>query len=507
MKNKMKNKWITSVVLITAIVLVANLISQDFFLRVDFSEDKQYTLSWATKDLLKNLHEPITVKAYFSENVPPNVAKVRKDFKEMLVEYNNRSKGMVVYEFVDPSAKEDIEQEATQEGIQPVMIDVREKDQMKQQKAYLGAIISMGDRKEVIPVIQPGAALEYTLSKAIKKLSVVEKPSVGILQGHGEPQIQELAQVYAELSVLYQVEPLTLNDSAAIPERIKTIAIVRPTDSIKQSHFAQLDAFLARGGKILVAASNVNANLQQAIASASAAGIDQWLKTKGILLNQNIVIDASCSQIQVVQKNGAFQMIQQIQFPYIPVIKTFSKTSIGSGLEAVILPFASTIEYNGSPANIYTPLAYTSDKSNIEQLPVFFNIQRIWHESDFPKHQLVVAATLEGKLAGDQRSKLVIIGDGDFVINGKQGEQQKLSPDNINMFVNSIDWLSDDTGLIELRTKSVTARPLDELGDGTRTTLKWLNFLLPILLIGAYGIWRAQAKRIQRIKRMEERYV
>jgi len=142
----MKNKLLTSIILVVAIVLIANLISQDFFVRLDFSEDKQFTLNQATKNILKGLEEPVTIKAYFSENLPPNVAKVKKDFKEMLIEYNNRSKGMLVYEFIDPGKNEEIEQEAMQAGIQPIMIDVREKDQMKQQKAYMGAIVSMGER-------------------------------------------------------------------------------------------------------------------------------------------------------------------------------------------------------------------------------------------------------------------------------------------------------------------------------------------------------------------------
>jgi gliding-associated putative ABC transporter substrate-binding component GldG len=507
----MKNKLITTIILVAAIVLIANIISQDFFVRLDFSEDKQYTLNQATKDILKNLQEPVTIKAYFSENLPPNVAKVKKDFKEMLIEYNNRSKGMLVYEFIDPSKNEETEQEAMQAGVQPIMIDVREKDQMKQQKAYMGAVISMGERKEVLPFVQPGAALEYTLSKAIKKLSIIDKPTLGIMQGHGEPTIQEIVQAYNELNVLYNVEPFTLSDTTTIPDRIKTITIIRPKDTISQTQLQQLDQFLAKGGKILIATSRVNANLQTASSSVLSTGLEKWLKGKGLSLNEDIVVDASCSQIQVVQNAGGFQMIRQIQFPYIPLIKNFSKTSaIGGGLETLAMPFSSSIDYIGAPSNKYTPIAFTSEKSGSEMLPVYFNIQKNWTESDFPKKNIVVAASLEGKLVGEAESKIVLISNGDFIINGTQGQgqqQQQLAPDNINLFVNSIDWLSDDTGLIGLRTKAITARPIEELSDASRSTLKWLNFLLPILLIIGYGFFRAQLKRNKRIKRMEESYV
>jgi len=72
--------------------------------------------------------------------------------------------------------------------------------------------------------------------------------------------------------------------------------------------------------------------------------------------------------------------------------------------------------------------------------------------------------------------------------------------------VNSIDWLSDDTGLIELRTKGVVSRPIDQLEEGTQNLLKYLNFLLPIILVLIYGFIRMQRKKITRIKRMEESY-
>ena len=408
----------------------------------------------------------------------------------------------------DTNEDEEKEQEAVQAGINPVMIDVREKDQMKQQKAYMGAVVTMGERKEVIPFIQPNAPIEYTLSKAIKKLSVVDKPVVGLLQGHSEPGIGEIIQAYNEMSVLYNVEPITLSDTTTIPERIKAIIIIQPKDTIKQSHLEQLDQFLAKGGKVLVAASRANSNLQNAYSSVLNTGLEKWLKSKGIIVNENLVVDVSCSQIQVVQNMGGYQMIRQMQFPYIPIIKNFGSHSISGGLEAVVLPFVSSIDYSGSPNVNYTPIAFSSEKSGSEMLPVYFNIQRNWMESDFRQKKLAVAATFEGKLAGNTSSKMVVIGCGDFIINGRQGQQQQqLTPDNINLFVNSLDWLADETGLIDLRTKSVTARPIKQLEDATKTFVKLLNFLVPILLAIGYGFYRFQSKKLLRIKRMEEEYV
>ena len=102
---------------------------------------------------------------------------------------------------------------------------------------------------------------------------------------------------------------------------------------------------------------------------------------------------------------------------------------------------------------------------------------------------------------------MVVIADGDFAINGSGQNARQQNADNVNLMVNSIDYLSDDTGLIDLRTKGVTSRPLDELEDGKKSFLKWFNFLLPILLIVIIGFIRSQQQRTLRYKRMEEGYV
>ena len=116
--------------------------------------------------------------------------------------------------------------------------------------------------------------------------------------------------------------------------------------------------------------------------------------------------------------------------------------------------------------------------------------------------QLVVAAIIEGRLSGKSSSKIVLVSDGDFAIgNPKSGNQ--LPRDNVSLLVNSIDWLSDDTGLIELRTKGVTSRPIKEMEHGTKVFLKWFNFLAPIILIIIYGLIRMQMNNNKRIKRME----
>ncbi|MBS1952333.1 MAG: hypothetical protein OJF59_001945 [Cytophagales bacterium] len=502
----MNNKLYISTGLVILIIVAVNLVSHEFHLRLDLTEDHEYTLSKATQDILNELEDPITVKAYFSKNLPPEIAKTRQDFQEMLIEYSTRSDGKVIYEFINPNEKEASEEEATRNGIQPVMINMREKDQVKQQKAFLGAQLSLGDKHEVIPVIRPGAAMEYALSTAIKKLSVKDKPTIGFLTGHGEPSVTEMPQAGEELDVLYTVHEVKLSDTTNIPQNIKTLAIVRPTDSIPAKDFQKIEDFIQRGGRIFVAMNRVEGNFQNATGTAVNTGLEAWLKNKGLEVSDDFVVDAKCGSVTVQQQTGFGLLQQQIQFPFLPIIANFSSHPITKGLEAVVMKFASPIKFVGDTSTRFTALAFTSEKSGSLKTPLSFNIQKQWTEADFPQQKLIVAALVEGKLSGTTRSKIVVVTDGDFPINGKGEQAQRVQPDNVSLMVNAIDWLSDDTGLIALRTKGVTARPIKQLDDSTKTILKYTNFLLPVLLAVGYGLYRSQRNKMKRLKWMSETY-
>jgi gliding-associated putative ABC transporter substrate-binding component GldG len=504
---KTKKSLLKFILLVTGILVLVNVVSDSYFFRLDFTADKRYTLSDATKDILKNVKEPITVQAYFSENLPPDIAKTRRDFKDLLIEYANRSKGKVVYEFINPNEKEETEQEAMQAGIQPVMINVREKDQMKQQKAYLGAVVKMGDKSDAIPFMQPGAAMEYALSSSIKKLSVSEKPVIGVLQGHGESSLQAIQQANQALSILYSVEPVTLTDSTPVPDRIRTLAIIDPTDTFPETHLQRIDEFISKGKNIFISYNRQTADLNTAQGTSRHTGLEDWLAKKGITIEDQFVVDANCGAVSVRQQQGAFMFNTQMQFPYFPLINKFEEHPVTKGLEQVVLRFPSPLKYSGDTTVKFTPIIKSSPKSGTQPSPTFFNVQKQWTNSDFPLPGITIGAVLSGKISGDVSSKMVVIANGDFAVNGEGQMAQQLPQDNVNLLVNAVDFLSDDTGLIDLRTKGVSSRPLDATEDGTKTFYKYLNFLLPILLIVVYGFIRSQMKRNKKMRRMQESYV
>jgi gliding-associated putative ABC transporter substrate-binding component GldG len=504
-----KRKSIASqLILIVVALVLLNIISERFFLRLDFTEDRIYTLSNATKDILRSLDEPVTVTAYFTKDNQPEIEKTRKDFKDLLIEYSSVSGGMVNYEFIDPTKDEQTEQEAMQSGIQPLILNVREKDQVKQQKVYLGAKIQLGEQTDIIPVIQPGAAMEYALSSSIKKISVIDKPSIGFIQGQGEPPIGNYQQALRQLMVLYDAQPVNLTDTVNTLSSFKTLAIIAPADSFSDAQLRKLDDYLAQGGNLFIAYNHVQGDFQTMQGNLVNTNLANWLSQKGLSVENNFVVDQSAGTVGVRQQTGFMTFTRQIPFYYWPMVKEFpNEFPITKGLEQVILQFASSINFTGDTTLRFIPFLQSSGKSGTLSTPTYFNLQKQWGDNDFPLAGLTIGAILEGPIVGSVNSKIVLITDGDFAINGEGQNAQQQRPDNVSLLVNSIDWLSDDTGLIDLRTKEVTSRPLEEIDEGKRTLWKWVNFMLPIVLVIIYGIIRMQVRRNKRIKRMEAGYV
>lgn len=489
-----RSKVITQLILLTAILIVVNMISDRLFFRADFTADKRYTLNKATKDILNDLNDVVTITAYFTEDMPPQLLKVKKDFQDLLTEYENRSGGNVVFKFVDPNKNQEEETKAQQKGIRPIMVDVTKKDRVQKMRAYMGAILQMGEKTEIIPVIQPGAGMEYALTKAIKKISVVDKPKIAILQGHGEAGPGALVQFMEQLSVLYTAEPYTINDTAAIPSYYKAVAIIDPKDSFKTRDFNKLDAYLNTGGSIFLAYSNLQTNLNTRYLSANPdIGLKKWLSDKGITLNDQYVVDASCSSVGIQERQGPFVVNNQISFPYFPIVSKFAEHPVTGGLEALILPFVSPITYLPKDSAVsIVPLMYSSDKSGAQNVPVLIDIYYKWQDNDFNKPNEVLAIAAKGPLAGGSESKMIVITNGSFAVNGTGQEQRQVNPDNVNFASNAIDWLSDDTGLITLRTKGITARPIKQIDDSKKLMYKIANTVLPIVIILLIALFRWQ---------------
>ena len=492
--------------LFAGVFVLLNLLAYQVFFRLDFTADQRYTLSQTTRDILRDIEQPVTVTAYFSDNLPPQLAAIGQDLRDLLAEYQSYSDNNVVYEFVDPAEDEEKQNEALQAGVVTLDIQSREKDEIKVLQGYMGAVIKVGNQQEVIPRFPGVSGMEYLLSAGIRKLTQADKAQVGFVQGHGEPGLNQLVQARQELEALFEVDTVSFSDDPARWAQFKTLVLLAPSEPLPPSHLAQLDQFLRGGGRLFIGLNAVGGDLQaQAPWQAVNTGLTDWLSAKGILVEQAFLTDEECATLTMQRpvRQGPFIINQQIPIPfyYFPFIRDFAEHPVTEGLEQVLLQFASplTILQPDSSLEVQA-LAYSSARSGKEAPPAFFNPEREWTPADFANGRQAVAVSLAGPIGGGSETKMVVVSDGDFPLNP---ENQPTLPDNVYLLANGIDWLTDDTGLIGLRTKGVAARPLEKLTgedeNGLRQAFKVLNFLLPILIVVIFGVVRAQRRKRQQL--------
>lgn len=496
---------IYSILTLAGFIIILNSLSSMFFLRADFTEDKRYTLDRSTKRILREVDESIIITLYISDDLPPDVNRSVQDLKNLLTEYNHYSKRKIDFEYINPNNNEELEQEAIDAGIHPVPLEIREKDQLKVQRVFLGMVIQVGDQFEAIPLIKPGIAMEYTLSTLIKRLTIVDKPQIGYIMGHGEPALAAVEQVINELTILYDIKPIHLLSEPDL-NQYKSLILLGPTGTISSTQLGRLDSYLAQGGSLMIAMERVNGMLNDGIGVSVNTGLERWLEKKGLYVEDSFIVDKQCGTV-TVQQQGFFSFPKQVNFPFLPVVSNFENHSITDGIETMIMQFASPITYIGDTILDYQPLAYTSKISGKLKAPISFNIGRSWRTQDFLYPDLTLAATLKGFMGGEKEAKICLVGDGNFIVNGLGQSKIAIQKDNINFFANAVDWLSDDSGLMSLRTKGVNSRPINKLSDGKVFLIKYFNFLIPVIMLIVYGLIRFRQRSIRRAKRMRPGFI
>lgn len=517
LQNK-KEAWI-QVALLIGIIILVNVLVSSFFWQMDFTDDQIYTLSKPSEQIAQSIKEPVTVTAYFSDQLPPQLKRVRDLFKSFLEEFSSYSHGNIEYKFVNPGSNPEAEQQAQQNGVQPVLLDVRQRDQVSQKKVYLGAVFQYQGHSQTLPVIRPGAGLEFDIASTIRKLTVNKKPKIGLLQGSGEPSQRDLGDLMKELNQEYNVINVGGLDTAQVSPDIKVLLIIHPTQKVSSHALQAIDQYIMAGGKVVFAIDRVRVDLQRGMADDLDTGIEKLLTDYHIPVKENLVRDANSSSINVRRQSGGFSFINQVQYPYIPDITHFAANPITKGLESVTLPFASSIDTSKVDSLQHVVvLAHTSTQSGTSS--GYYNIDPFqkWSRDDFVDSNLPVAVLVKGtfpsayaksdsvhlRLKKSVATSMVVIGDGNFIDNNGVLGQQQLPDDNINLMVNSVDWLADDTGLMALRTKGITDRPLAVIADSTKTVLKYINVFLPIIIVIGYGGFRYQRKKARRRRWMED---
>lgn len=500
MKKLIKN----NLYLVTGIVFL-NILSVLLFARIDFTFNNRYSLSKVSKQAIKEIKDPITIDFYLTEDLPQDIKKVAKEFTSLVKEYKSQSSVPFSMNIIHPNTEQK-GNAALASGIQPILVEVRERDMEKIQNIFMGAVIKIGSRQAVIPYIGHNTPIEYEITRILKQATDTIKPHIAFISGHREASLGQMPQLINELSHLTDISVIKLANAGDL-NRFNVLCIIGPQDMYSTYEKEQIEKYLSNGGRLFVALNHAVGQLNESQHNGyiNPTGLEDILAEKGLKVQSDFVVDNNCGTMTVNQHNGFMNYQSNVSFPYLPMITNFSKHTITHGLNAIFLPFASSIEQiKTNSTYIFTPLATTSSLSGTKPAPIFFNLQHQWTRNDFNKPKSIIAALLTND---DNNSAIVAITDADFLINDIGIYAHVLRQDNINFAINSIEWLADNSGLIRLRNKFTTFASLQPIDESSKNFLKYFNFLLPLIATMIFAAIRFQKNRQRRLNRSRTGYI
>ena len=168
MSTQNKKSFLTYIGIVLTILVLLNIISRSLFFRWDLTENKMYSLSDSSKSVVEKIDDRLTMKVYFSDNLPGEYGNNRRYLQDILEEYAAYSDGNIHFEFYHTDDDEKMQEDAQKSGIQPVQLQVIENDNIEVKRVYMGMVFLYEDERETIPVIQTTTGLEYDISTKIK---------------------------------------------------------------------------------------------------------------------------------------------------------------------------------------------------------------------------------------------------------------------------------------------------------------------------------------------------
>ena len=196
-------------------LVLLNLIARDNFRRLDLTDNKMYSLSNSSKNVISKVDDLLTMKVYFSSDLPNELGNTKRFLQDILEEFSAYSHGNIRFFFEDPQEDETMEEQARKDGIQPVQMQVIENDKVEIKKVYLGMVLLYENKKDNIPVIQSTAGLEYLITTKIKSLINVDKKVIGIVNLQPDSELKT-NNIRAQLSQHYLVRSVDLSSNCLL---------------------------------------------------------------------------------------------------------------------------------------------------------------------------------------------------------------------------------------------------------------------------------------------------
>ena len=540
------NKKIKNIVILSIGLILLNVINQSFYTRLDLTSDKRYTLSKTTKDIVSKVDKFLFVTVYLEGDFPSEFKRLQRETRQYLEELALENSNIKI-NFEAP----DKQREALiKRGMMPSQLTVEEDGKLSEAIIFPWAEVSFGKRSKVVSLL-PNAIvasqdeqlekaienLEYSFSNAINSITQKQQKRIAVLTGNGELQDIYQYSFLSEVSKKYRLAKFTLDSIATNPQQtlqdltsFDLAIIAKPTQKFTSKEKFTIDQYIANGGKTLWMLDYVQADQDSLFANGKMLAyprdlnLTDLLFSYGIRINTTLIKDLYAAQIPVATgKVGNQTQFKNLEWFYHPLVGGNPKHTITKNVSPVRLQFANQIDTLKN--NIKkTPLLVSSLLSQKIGTPSFIELQSIADEvveNDYKNGNQLFAVLLEGNFISAYKNrvkpyesslykekatnnKMVIISDGDVSKNQiLKGEPFDLNRDkwtnqqfgNKDFLINSIDYLLDDSGLIQLRNKTLTIKTLDkQKAFKERTFWQLLNVVLPLLILLSFGFvfnyWR-----------------
>lgn len=531
-------------------------VSIQYRVRIDMTEENRYSISEPTRHLLERLDRDVLIEIYLAGEMPSNFIRFQKAIRELLDEFSVYSNVAFDYKFIDPAqaesqrARDQFFQGLINIGLQPSSINYTRDGNTSQKYIFPGAIISYGDQELAVNLLkgdrtagvdaiinQSIEGLEYELANALQQLTTSGRKKVGLVTGHNEPDSTQLAGLINIVLHKYDLFKVNLPTRNAPITGYDLLLITKPTSPFSEREKYLLDQYVMRGGSIAFFVDALRVNMDRASGEGTVAipyetNLQDLLFKYGVRVNQNFAVDLNCGDFPVVSGNvGNQPQIRMLPWPYFPVISNFGNHPAVKNLDAVLVRFASTLDTVKAEGIKKSPLLKTSGNSKVLGAPItvaFNDLQSDLIPERFQSGPQTLGYLLEGTFSSlyenrfppegfdrtsiiseGEPNKLVVIADGDMIRNELSLEDGKplalgvdpysqMSYANESLVINLIDYLLDEDGLIDTRSKELKIRPLDKVQVRQERTL-WqvVNLVLPIVVLLAFGLikWGIRKKR------------
>lgn len=533
---------------LVVLLILVNLLAGKNFFRIDLTEEKRFSISDATKDILTSLDDNLLIEVYLDGDLPPGFERMKKSTREILEEFRIYSDNKVDYRFVDPEssgnaqARQNFFQQVSRKGILPYDVFMNKNGNRVQKRILPGAVVSYGLAERGVQLFKGNQAanpevrlnqsiegIEYELATAIKTITEDSSPSVAFITGHGELDSLDIASFRTTLQSSYRVKSLNLSGLEKITNT-DLIIIAKPTLAFTDQDKFKLDQYIMNGGKALFLVDMMSVNLDSVQYGTYAFGFEHNLQDLlfkyGVRFNHDLVQDIiSGVQPIVIGSMGEQPQIQLLPWPFNPILNNFSSHVITRNLDAVYARFAGSIDTVKAVGVTKTPLVFTSTYSRKLGPPVRVYAEDLkvpLNEDQMNLKNLPLAYLLEGTFTSlyinrfppkgidrnmpiiqeSEPTSLIVISDGDIIrneINSSNNRPMELGYDpysrqmfgNMDFLLNAVDYLIDGKGLITARAKEIRIRPLDRVKlSEEKTYWQSINLLAPIILVVVFGFAR-----------------